>query len=466
MNEVNPYIFREYDIRGVVGVGKDLSADLFQDLGQAFAAHLRAECHRESLSVVVGRDGRNSSPMLADALIQGLVKGGLDVTDIGLVPTPALYFAAQHLQTDAGIMITGSHNPPDYNGLKMVRAGKPIFGAEIQALKRRLLAQNFPAIPGGRVLQYQVLEEYIHCIAQDFHPGRELKVILDCGNGATGVVARHLLQLLPGIQGEVLFDDVDGNFPNHHPDPTVPENLTAMAARIQATGADLGIAFDGDGDRIGVLDEKGRILWGDLLMVLFARSILAKDPGAAVIGDVKCSQLLFDAVAKAGGEPIMWKTGHSLIKDKMRETGAPLAGEMSGHLFFADRYFGFDDALYAAMRLMELAAETTDSISEQLSDLPEVFASPELRIPCTDEQKFEVMERVLANLREAGADLSDIDGARVRMEDGWWLLRVSNTQPILVVRAEAKSTARLNEILAGVAAILEAEKVVFPNWRA
>ncbi|MBF0126022.1 MAG: phosphomannomutase/phosphoglucomutase [Magnetococcales bacterium] len=462
MNAVNPYIFREYDIRGVMH--QDLTPELFRDLGRVFAAHLRAECHRESLSVAVGRDGRHSSPVLAASLIEGLVAGGLDVTDVGLVPTPALYFATHHLETDAGIMITGSHNPPDHNGLKMLRTEKPIFGVEIQAMHRRLMAGDFPSMPGGRVHQQTILDAYVDRVAQDFRPGRSCKVVLDCGNGATGVAAERLLKRLPGIQGDILFAEIDGDFPNHHPDPTDPKNLTAMAQRMRETGAELGIAFDGDGDRIGVLDHTGRILWGDLLMILFAREILAHHPGATVIGDVKCSQLLFDAVAQAGGTPIMWKTGHSLIKDKMKETGAPLAGEMSGHLFFADRYFGFDDALYAAMRLLEVLVSGPDTLSARLGDLPELFSSPELRIPCPDAQKFAIMERVLAKLQETGADLSEVDGARVRLEDGWWLLRVSNTQPILVVRAEARSRSRLQEIMARVATILEAEGIPLPAW--
>ncbi|MBF0262718.1 MAG: phosphomannomutase/phosphoglucomutase [Magnetococcales bacterium] len=456
---VNPFIFREYDIRGVMG--KDLSPELFRDLGRTFAAHLRAEGRQANLTVTVGRDGRISSPVLAQGLIDGLVLGGMRVIDVGLVPTPGLYFAAHHFKADAGIMITGSHNPPDHNGIKMMRAGRPVYGVEIQALKRRLEARDFPALPGGSSEKQEILDTYIDRICRDFHPGRPLKVILDCGNGATGVVAGEILRRLPGIHGEVLFAEVDGTFPNHHPDPTEPKNLEMMAARMKETGAELGIAFDGDGDRIGAMDAQGRILWGDMLMILFARDILTRDPGAAVIGDVKCSQRLFDAVAKAGGEPIMWKTGHSLIKSKMRETGAPLAGEMSGHLFFADRYYGFDDALYAAMRLLELAVARPGPLLEELNDLPVMHASPELRIPCPDDQKFVIMERVLTRLRDAGAALSDIDGARVRVADGWWLLRVSNTQPILVARAEATSQARLDAILEDLAVLLGKEGVAF-----
>ncbi|NGZ07344.1 MAG: phosphomannomutase/phosphoglucomutase [Magnetococcales bacterium] len=461
MSAVNPFIFREYDIRGVMG--RDLTPELFFALGQTFAAHLRAESRQNTLTVAVGRDGRLSSPMLADALMDGLVQGGVYTIDVGLVPTPALYFATYFLQTDAGLMITGSHNPPDHNGLKMMRAGKPVYGAEIQALKRRMEAGDHPPMPGGQRERVEVLTKYVDRIVQDFRPGRTVKVVMDCGNGATGMVAGELLCSLPGITGEVLFSEVDGMFPNHHPDPTEPKNLVAMAERMRVIGAELGIAFDGDGDRIGAMDAEGRILWGDMLMILFARDILARDPGAAVIGDVKCSQRLFDAVAKAGGEPIMWKTGHSLIKSKMRATGAPLAGEMSGHLFFADRYFGFDDALYAAMRLLELAASKPGTLWDELADLPQSFASPEIRIPCPDEQKFHIMKRILARLRDAGADLSDMDGARVRVEDGWWLLRVSNTQPILVARAEAHTPERLQAILANLAALLHAEGVSLPT---
>ncbi|MEO5367284.1 MAG: phosphomannomutase/phosphoglucomutase [Magnetococcus sp. WYHC-3] len=460
---LNRSIFREYDIRGVVG--QDLTAAFVEALGAAFAGYL-ADAGHPGGRIVMGRDGRLSSPELSRSLAAGMVSAGARVIDVGMGPTPALYFAAHEFQADAGIMITGSHNPPDYNGFKMVMGGRSFFGAQIQALYQRMAAGREAERSGGTLETRPVLESYLARITRDFRPGRPLKVVLDCGNGAAGAVAPDLLQRLPGISGEVLFPEVDGHFPNHHPDPTIPENLVDLRRRMLETGAELGIAFDGDGDRIGALDEAGRIVWGDRLMILFARQLLAERPGAMVLGDVKCSQLLFDAVAQAGGQPLMWKTGHSLIKDKMKETGAPLAGEMSGHLFFADRYLGFDDALYAAVRLMELVAGASTPLSARLSGLPEVHATPELRIDCADDRKFQVMERVRTRLRESGADLSEVDGVRVRLPDGWWLLRVSNTQPALVARVEAQSAARRDAVAAELAALLAGEGVVFPSWSA
>ncbi|MBF0453255.1 MAG: phosphomannomutase/phosphoglucomutase [Magnetococcales bacterium] len=463
MEDINLHMFREYDIRGVAG--EDLTEELVCNLGRVFAAHLKANSTKDKLSVAIGRDGRISSPALAKSLAEGLCLGGVEVVDIGLAPTPTLYFATHHFHTDAGIMLTGSHNPPDYNGLKMVRDNRPVYGEEIQALKKGLLAGLPPeAATAGTVRQEPILDIYLDRLVADFKPGRPMKVILDCGNGVTGVAAPGLMARLPSVEGEVLFPEVDGTFPNHHPDPTVPENLRAMRQRMDETGAELGIAFDGDGDRIGALDEQGRVIWGDRLMILFGRDILKAQPGAMIIGDVKCSQLLFDAIGQAGGEPLMWKTGHSLVKAKMRETGAPLAGEMSGHLFFADRYYGFDDALYAAVRLIELVAAQPTVISERLLGLPDIFSTPELRITCPDERKFQVMERVLAEQRRLGSDFSDIDGVRVKVPGGWWLLRVSNTQPALVARVEADSREGLRKIVAEVAAILEREGVAFPSW--
>lgn len=463
MATINHHIFREYDIRGIAG--QDLTESLVGDLGRVFAERLRQDNPGKTLSVAVGRDGRLSSPGLAQSLVAGLAQGGVDVVDVGLVPSPGLYFAMHHFETDAGIMITGSHNPPDYNGMKMVRAGKAVYGAEIQALKQGLLRGNFPNVPCGRVRYETVVEPYLDRITRDFRPGRPIQVILDCGNGAGGVVASQLLARLPGVTGEVLFGEVDGTFPNHHPDPTLPENLLQLRQRMEATGAELGVAFDGDADRIGALDETGRIVWGDRMMILFARQILLNQPGAVIIGDVKCSQVLFDAVAAAGGKPLMWKTGHSLIKTKMRETGAPLAGEMSGHLFFADRYLGFDDALYATVRLIELLAESPHTLSQRLAGLPDVHATPELRIDCPDEKKFQIMANVLAEQRRIGADFSDVDGVRVRCPGGWWLLRVSNTQPALVARVEAENRERLDEIVRDVAQILAKEGIRFPEWQ-
>ncbi|MBF0143993.1 MAG: phosphomannomutase/phosphoglucomutase [Magnetococcales bacterium] len=464
MKSINPHIFREYDIRGVVG--RDLTESLLKELGMAFAGHVREASGKGDarILVVTGRDGRISSSCLSAALVEGLAQGGVDVIDVGLGPSPHLYFATHHFAADAGIMLTGSHNPPDYNGLKMGRAGGSVYGAEIQELKARLERGVNPSNHPGKIRREDILELYLDRVAQGFRPGRPLKVVLDCGNGAAGVAAASLLKRLPGITGDILFAEVDGSFPNHHPDPTLPENLVALRQRMVETGAELGIAFDGDGDRLGALDDRGRIVWGDRLMILFAREILKERPGATIIGDAKCSQLLFDAVAAAGGKPLMWKTGHSLIKSKMRETGAPLAGEMSGHLFFADRYLGYDDALYGAVRLMELVAGGTTPLSARLQDLPEVHATPELRIDCPDHLKFQVMAQVKAILEKQQADISTVDGVRVKTATGWWLLRVSNTQPALVARVEANSRAGVEAMANEVAALLLPLGVTFPAW--
>ncbi|MBF0162709.1 MAG: phosphomannomutase/phosphoglucomutase [Magnetococcales bacterium] len=458
------HIFREYDIRGLAD--QELSTTLVADLGTAFAAHVRAHSDKSGpLLVVTGRDGRHSSPALADALAQGLARGGVQVVACGLLPTPALYFANHHFAADAAIMVTGSHNPPDYNGLKMVRNHQSVYGEEIQALRRRLEAGVVAADTPGEIRQGRVLERYLQRILADFKPGRSVEVIMDCGNGATGVVAPELLTRLPGVAGEVLFAEVDGNFPNHHPDPTIPANLASLWQRMQITGAELGIAFDGDGDRIGALDEHGRVVWGDRLMILFAQDILPHRPGATIIGDVKCSQRLFDAIAEAGGTPLMWKTGHSLVKAKMRESGAPLAGEMSGHLFFADRYLGYDDALYAAMRLIELVASGPATLSQRLQGVPESFSTPELRLECPDAQKFQIMERILKEQEARGVSFSAVDGIRVQTEFGWWLLRVSNTQPALVARIEADSRPHLQQLAEALADLLAQEGITMPPWQ-
>ncbi len=464
MNAINPHIFREYDIRGVVD--EDLTESFCKSLGQGFACHVRESLGIDSPTVAVGRDGRASSPRLSSALVEGLTKGGAQVVDVGMGPTPQLYFGVYHFDADAGIMVTGSHNPPEYNGLKMVKDGKPVYGAEIQALKDRLLEGRLEEKP-GQARSEDILERYLDRITRDFKPGRPIKVILDCGNGAAGAAVPGMMaKLVDSVEYEVMYAEVDGTFPNHHPDPTIPKYLLDLKKRVLETGADLGIAFDGDGDRIGALDEHGEIIWGDRLMILFGREVIAETPGATIIGDVKCSQVLFDAIEKAGGTPLMWKTGHSLVKSKMRETKAPLGGEMSGHLFFADHYYGYDDALYAAVRLMGLLAADPSPLSTRLDDLPEVHATPELRLDCPDEVKFQAMERVIEAQKAAGENLSDIDGVRVKKADGWWLIRVSNTQPALVCRVEAQSEASLKTIEAEVAAILKGEGVEYPDWRA
>ncbi|NQW10682.1 MAG: phosphomannomutase/phosphoglucomutase [Alphaproteobacteria bacterium] len=447
----DPTILREYDVRGIVN--QTLSVGDARALGHAFGTIVAEDDGRR---VAVGRDGRLSSPELANAVIAGLRAAGIDVLDVGGCPTPALYFAVHHLGADGGIMITGSHNPPDYNGFKMMLGHGPFFGADIQRLGQIAADGRFATGTGG-VEQIDVLGAYTDRLLQDYRPGRELTAVWDCGNGAAGPVVEALVARLPGTH-RVLFPEVDGTFPNHHPDPTVPETLEILRAAVADAGADLGIAFDGDGDRIGVIDEKGRVLWGDQLVAIYAIEVLAEHPGATVIADVKASQVLFDRIAALGGKPLMWRTGHSLIKTKMAETGAPLAGEMSGHLFFKDRYYGFDDALYAAVRLLSLLARADEPISAMRDALPAVVNTPEIRFPCSEERKFAAVDEVKAWLAgRPGIQVNDVDGVRVTSADGWWLLRASNTQDVLVARCEALDDARLarlkgqlREALAGV----------------
>ncbi|HEY0523434.1 MAG TPA: phosphomannomutase/phosphoglucomutase [Stellaceae bacterium] len=441
----DPTILREYDIRGVVG--ETLSEADAEAIGRAFAVVV---AEKGGGSVVVGYDGRLSSPGLEAALVKGLSESGMRVVRIGLGPTPMSYFAAFTLDVDAGIMITGSHNPSDYNGFKMTLRKKSFFGKDIQRLGQIAAEGRFRS-GRGAVENRSVFEDYIARLAKDYDGGtRELTVAWDPGNGATGDVLVELTRRLPG-RHVLINEKIDGTFPAHHPDPTEPKNLTQLQALVAERKADLGIAFDGDGDRIGVVDGQGRILWGDQLMVILARDIVKASPKATIIADVKASQVLFDEIARMGGTPLMWRTGHSLIKTKMAETGAPLAGEMSGHIFFADRYYGYDDALYAAVRLLGIVARGGESIAQLRDRLPEVINTPELRFSCSDTRKFAVIEEVRARLRDAGADMSDIDGVRVNTPDGWWLLRASNTQDVLVARAEARSDdglARLKGLLA------------------
>ncbi len=433
-------ILREYDVRGVIG--STLHAADARALGRAFGTIVAETGGRR---VAVGRDGRVSSPDMAAATIEGLRAAGIDVLDVGGCPTPALYFAVHHLKADGGIMITGSHNPPDYNGFKMMLGTAPFFGPDIQRLGEIASAGGFAAGQGS-LQSVPVLDAYVARLLADHRPGRPLSVVWDCGNGATGPVVTALAEALPGSH-RVLYPEVDGTFPNHHPDPTVPETLEGLRAAVSGAGADLGIAFDGDGDRIGVIDETGRVIWGDQLVAIYATEVLAERPGATVIADVKASQVLFDRLAELGGTPLMWRTGHSLIKNKMAETGALLAGEMSGHLFFKDRYYGFDDALYAAVRLLSLVAASDRPVSAWRDDLPEVLNTPEIRFPCAEDRKFPAIAAVKASL--AGRDdvsVNDIDGVRVSSDDGWWLLRASNTQDVLVARCEAQTEASLERL--------------------
>jgi phosphomannomutase len=451
----DPTILREYDIRGVVG--KTLHEADARAIGRAFAALVAEKGGR---AVAVGYDGRLSSPVLEKALVEGLTGCGIDVVRVGLGPTPMLYFAASTLAVDGGIMITGSHNPPDYNGFKMMLKRKSVFGAEIQRIGRIAAERRFPS-GQGEASEKRLLEEYVARLLQDYDGQRGLHVAWDPGNGATGEAVEKLVQKLPGTH-EVINSKIDGTFPAHHPDPTEEKNLEQLQALVAAKKCDLGIAFDGDGDRIGVIDGQGRVLWGDQLMVILGGDVISRQPGATIIADVKASQVLFDEIKRMGGTPLMWRTGHSLIKTKMAETGAPLAGEMSGHIFFADKYYGYDDAIYAAVRLLSILARGGVSVAHLRDKLPVVINTPELRFPCPEERKFKVAEEVKARLKGSDAEVNDIDGVRVKTRDGWWLLRASNTQDVLVARAEAQSEAGLQKLKAQLAEQLRASGIQPP----
>ena len=449
---------REYDIRGIVG--RTLSAEDAYAVGRGFGTMLREVGGRRA---AVGYDGRLSSPALEAAVVEGLRDCGVDVRRVGRGPTPMLYFGVRSLGLDGGVMVTGSHNPADYNGFKMMLGKGAFYGASIRHIAEIAEAGAYASGLRGTVEDHPLLDAYVDRLAADYRGERPLTVVWDGGNGAAGEAMAGLSGRLPG-RHILLYETIDGRFPNHHPDPTVAENLKDLQARVAKEKADLGIAFDGDGDRIGVVDGQGRILWGDQLMVLFAREVLAERPGATVIADVKASQVLFDEIARAGGQPLMWRTGHSLIKAKMAEAGAPLAGEMSGHIFFADRYYGFDDALYAAVRILGIASRTKTSLAEMRDRLPCVLNTPELRFPCSEERKFAVVEEAAKRLRQAGADMADIDGVRVRTTDGWWLLRASNTQDVLVARCESPTSEGLERLKAAVVAELRASGVAPPTF--
>jgi phosphomannomutase len=455
-HKFDPSILREYDIRGIVG-GTVHAADA-RAIGRTLGTLVRRKGGKR---VALGYDGRLSSPELAAACIEGLTAAGIDVVDIGLAATPMLYFAVYHLEADGGIQITGSHNPPDYNGFKMMMGKKSFFGADIQKLGEMAGKGDWEA-GQGKVEKKSILADYAARLLRDVKPGKKLKVAWDTGNGAVGVSIRAVVDKLEG-EHFVLNETVDGTFPAHHPDPTVPKNLEQLIAEVKVRGCDLGIAFDGDGDRIGAVDGQGRILWGDQLLVLWSRDVLKNKPGATIIADVKASQVLFDEIAKAGGQPMMFKTGHSLIKSKMAEIGAPLAGEMSGHVFFADTFYGFDDALYCGLRLLNIVANAKESLAEMRDGLPQPVNTPELRFDCPDDQKFGVVEKVKARLQKEGATFSDIDGVRVSTSDGWWLLRASNTQPVLVARCEAADDAGLERLMADLKAALAACGVELPD---
>jgi len=458
-HDFDPTSLREYDIRGIVG--KTLHpADAFA-IGRTFGTIV---ARGGGKTVAAGYDGRLSSPDLEPPLVEGLKASGMEVLRVGCGPTPMLYFAATTLETDGAVMVTGSHNPPDYNGFKMMLGRKPFFGAQIKQVGTMAAAGDVVEETTGSDRTVDVSSDYVARLISDWDGGdRILNVVWDNGNGAAGEMLQRLVRSLPG-KHTVLNGEIDGRFPAHHPDPTVLKNLEQLIAAVREHGADLGIAFDGDADRIGVVDDSGAMLFGDQLLVVLARDVLRAHPGGTIIADVKASQVLFDEVARAGGKPLMWKTGHSLIKAKMAEVGSPLAGEMSGHVFFADRWYGFDDALYAAVRLLGIVARMTEPLSAVREALPDVINTPELRFDCADTRKFAVIEEVAARLRTEGAEVADIDGVRVKTDDGWWLLRASNTQAVLVARCEATSAEGLERLKAALAQQLEASGLAAPDF--
>jgi phosphomannomutase/phosphoglucomutase len=435
---VNPEIFREYDIRGIVD--KDLTDEEVVLIGKGFGTYLRSE-NRSRVSV--GRDCRLSSEHYRDLVIEGLLAAGCDVVDIGVCPTPVFYFSIRQLKREGGIMVTASHNPPEYNGFKLCRGYDTLFGEQIQKLRQIIEHGNF-AEGHGSTETADVIAPYKEFLVDNVKLDKPLRVGIDAGNGTAGVVAVPIIRNL-GCEVFDLYCDMDGNFPNHEPDPTVLKNMQDLIKLVREKGLDIGIGFDGDGDRIGVIDEKGDIIWGDQLMIMYTRDILSRKPGATFISEVKCSQTLYDDIERHGGRAIMWKTGHSLIKQQMKEVKAELAGEMSGHMFFADRYFGYDDAVYASCRLLEILAATGKTITQLLSDVPKTYTTPEIRVPCPDDRKFQVVQDVTEYFRQR-YDIIDIDGVRILLEDGWGLVRASNTQPVLVLRFEALSQTRLSEI--------------------
>ncbi|WP_435640060.1 phosphoglucomutase/phosphomannomutase PgmG [Micavibrio aeruginosavorus] len=438
-------ILREYDIRGQVG--KNLSEDVAYAVGLSYGTYVR---RKGGKTVALGFDGRASSPVLSAAVVRGLMAVGLDVTDIGLGPTPMLYYAVKHLKTDAGIMITGSHNPSDYNGFKMTLQTGPVYGPAVQEIGRIARAGDYETGEGS-VKTFDIQDIYVDRLMADLkQTDTPLNVVWDCGNGAAGEITRRLTKKLPG-KHVLLFDEIDGTFPNHHPDPTVDHNLEDLIKCVKDNGFDLGIAFDGDADRIGAVDEKGGILRCDSLITIYARDVLKRHPGATIVGDVKCSQVMYDEIARLGGKPVMWKTGHSLIKAKMAEEKSPLSGELSGHIFFGDGWYGFDDGLYCGIRLMNAVIDAAAPASTLTAHLPQIFNTPEIRFEVDEVKKFDLVASVVASVKaqaqkDPSITVNDIDGARVNTKDGWWLLRASNTQNVLVTRAEAQSADALERL--------------------
>lgn len=445
---INPVIFREYDIRGIWE--KDLTEEVIERIGRSFAVYLRNALKKEKITVSIGRDIRLSSSVIMKSLSKGLLSSGINIVDIGVCPTPVQYFSLFHLPVDGGVMITGSHNPPEFNGMKLSVAKETLYGEKIQDIKR--ISERGDFIHGmGKAEVSEIIPTYMEHLRKSFPHLNGIKVVVDAGNGAAGIVAPQLMREL-GCEVIELYCEPDGNFPNHHPDPVVLENLKDLIAKVVSAGADIGIGYDGDGDRIGVINDKGEVIWGDKLMIIFARDIIERQKAEGIlekpifIGDVKCSQVMYEEIERLGGNPIMWKTGHSLIKHKVKETGAPLGGELSGHIFFADKYFGYDDAIYASLRLLEILSKKGRPylIERLLSDVPKSVSTPEIRVECPDEMKFKVVERVKEAFRDY--PFNDIDGIRIHFKRGWGLIRASNTQPALVLRFEANDEDSLRQI--------------------
>ncbi len=452
---INPLIFREYDIRG--RVEEDLNPETVLSIGKGFGTYA---VRNGVVSLMLGRDCRLSSPSLRDAMAEGLLSTGVNVVDVGVCPTPLLYFSIMQFGGDGGVMITGSHNPPEFNGFKMCVGASTLYGGKIREI-RKIIEQGVFESGRGRESRREVVSDYSEYVRSNISIPRRLKVVVDAGNGTAGPVAPALFRAM-GLEVVELFCEMDGRFPNHFPDPTVPENLRVLIRKVRETGADVGVAYDGDADRIGAVDEKGDVLYGDYLLALFAREILGRKPGATIISEVKASQNLYDDIARHGGKPVMWKAGHSLIKQKMKEEAAEVAGEMSGHIFFADRYLGFDDAIYASARLFEILARSDRPLSGMLSDLPPVVATPEIRVDCPDELKFRIAERVAEIVRPLAREVIEVDGVRALFDGGWGLVRASNTQPILVLRFEGKDQATVKRIRGVMENAVETAKAGIP----
>ncbi len=450
MNQINPQIFREYDIRGVVG--EDLNEGIIERIGKAYGSYMRRMGKKR---VSLGRDCRLSSPAFAGAISDGITSTGINVIDIGMVTTPMVYFSLFNLDIDGGVMITASHNPSEYNGVKLCVGKEALFGEEIQKIRKIAESGDF-AKGAGSVETASIMDKYLNFLRENVEIKPGIRVAIDCGNAMTGIVAPKILKEF-GCEVTELYVTPDGRFPNHHPDPIVEENLRDLIDTVRRERLDLGIGFDGDGDRIGIVDENGNMIWGDMLLVIFARDVIGRIPGTKVVGEVKSSTRLYREIERLGGKPIMWKAGHSLMKNKMKVEGAVLAGEMSGHIFFGDKFFGYDDAVYAALRLLEIISKTGEKVSQLLDGIPPAFATPEIRVECPDEIKFDLVEKVKEEFKKE-YKVIDIDGVRIEFPDGWGLIRPSNTQPALVLRFEARTKERLEEIRSLIEGTLERVK--------